>query len=325
MLKFLTSVIFLLSFGSGISQRISADDLTYLKSAGDTLKEQSAITLDSENFTERFKADSLFTKVLVRAMVKPYSFYYNFPEVSTTSFLYAPDSSFRIITWHLSLDNTKFRQRGVIQMNTKDGAIKIFPLFDVSDFTDNPLDSVRTPRNWIGAIYYKMLLNKHNNKNYYTLLGYDENNLRSTKKWMEVLWFNERQEPIFGGSIYLPSDSLNPKPRLLYRYNIEYKKGTTAKFNYDEDDKIIVQDNLMSESNDANKKFTYVASGYYEGFEWKNGQWVNIPQLYTQNLGEDNAPTPHKIIGKSGFIEEEEDALPPNKTKDKKKPKKKSK
>jgi hypothetical protein len=39
-------------------------------------------------------------------------------------------------------------------MKTTDGSLKLFPLFDMSEFTNRPTDSLRTNQNWIGALYY---------------------------------------------------------------------------------------------------------------------------------------------------------------------------
>lgn len=96
-------------------------------------------------------------------------------------------------------DFTYYRYKGAIQLKTPDGSLKLIPLYDGADFTERPIDSVRTNENWIGALYYNIVLKKFNNKNYYTLIGYDENDARSTKKWLEVLTFDNNNKPLFGG------------------------------------------------------------------------------------------------------------------------------
>ena len=87
-------------------------------------------------------------------------------------------------------------------MRTDDGSLKLFPLLDMSEFTDAAQDSVRTPNNWVGAIYYGMVMKTFNNKKYYTLLGFDDNNTKSTKKWIEILTFNDNGQPVFGGPLF---------------------------------------------------------------------------------------------------------------------------
>lgn len=189
-------------------------------------------------------------------------------------------------------------------MNTPDGSLKIFPLYDVSNFTDVPQDSIRTPQNWIGAVYYKIIQKSWQDKNVYTLLGYDENDLRTTRKWMEILSFNEHGEPRFGGNFTIPPDSGNVKPTIVKRYLMEYKKDASAKLNYDPEEDVIIMDHLVSESNEPQKKFTLVPGGDYEAFKWQNGAWFNEPSMYIENRGDNNEPRPATILSDNGELDE---------------------
>ena len=182
----------------------------------------------------------------------------HFDSIQTVSKLYAPDSTFRIFTWQLQRDEGYYRQEGAIQMKTKDGALKLFPLIDVSDFSSLPYDSVRTNKNWIGALYYKIVLKEYKGKKYYTLLGYDDNDFTSTKKWIDVLTFNANGEPVFGGNYFdYKDDELKPK-QPVDRFMFEYQKDARARLVYDPELDMIVFDHLISESNEAQKKFTLI-------------------------------------------------------------------
>ncbi len=146
------------------------------------------------------RTDSSFIKTFVRSLQIKNSFYYPFDSVRGLSKIYAPDSTFKIFTWHLDFDGSYIRQRGAIQYKTADGSLKLVPLRDYSEFAENALDSVRNKDTWIGAVYYNMIKTTHQGKNYYTLFGYDANTPRSNKKWIEVLTFDQRNMPVFGGS-----------------------------------------------------------------------------------------------------------------------------
>jgi hypothetical protein len=74
---------------------------------------------------DRFTADSLFTKMFVRALLTRNSFYYRFDSLESISRLYSPDSSFRIFTWQVVINENIVRQHGAIQMRTGDGQPKI--------------------------------------------------------------------------------------------------------------------------------------------------------------------------------------------------------
>lgn len=226
---------------------------------------------------DRAIADSFFTRALVQALKVPYSFSYAFDSLKTISMLYAPDSSFRIITWQIMKDFTYYRQKGAIQYHTKDGSLKLIALYDNSAFTDSPVDSVRNNQQWIGAVYYNIVQKTFNNKNYYTLIGYDENDARSTKKWVEVLTFDENNKPLFGGRYFsYPNDEIKP-PQPAYRFCLEFKKEANAKLNYDPDLDMITFAHLISESGENSARHTLIPYGSFEGFKWLNGKWVHVP------------------------------------------------
>ena len=128
---------------TGHSQIISSSDKKKLVAKEDSL-ELYAQNLVMDSLTAgRMISDSIFTRTLVRALQIKNSFYYPFDSVQGISKLYAPDSSFRIFTWNILYDDFYSRQKGAIQLRTKDGTLKLIPLRDVSEFTENAMDSVR--------------------------------------------------------------------------------------------------------------------------------------------------------------------------------------
>ncbi len=251
----------------------------------------------------RMRSDSFFIRTLIRALQVRNSFYYPFDSVQGISKLYAPDSSFRIFTWNLSYNDYYSRQRGAIQLPTKNGALHLVPLRDVSEFTDNPMDSVRNPDNWIGAVYYNIIKTQYKGKNYYTLFGYDPNSAMTNKKWIEVMTFNQQNEPLFGGKYFSFEEDSVQRP-LQYRFSIEYKKAASTTVNYEKDMKVILFDHLISETNEPQKLFTYVPDGDYEGFKWKNGKWVHVDKVFTFKLQDGQAPVENPILDAKGNPDE---------------------
>ena len=233
--------------------------------------------VNATEVVDRFRADSFFTRALVQALKVPYSFSYPFDSLKTISRLYAPDSSFRIITWQIMKDFSYYRQKGAIQFHTKDGSLKLVPLYDYSAFTDNPVDSVRDNEHWIGAVYYNIVQKTFNNKNYYTLIGYDENDARSTKKWIEVISFDDNNKPRFGGRFFnYPNDDIKP-PQPAYRFCLEFKKNANGKMNYDPELDMIAFAHLSSEVGANKEKYTLIPEGSFEGFKWIAGKWIYVP------------------------------------------------
>lgn len=267
------------------------------------MKQYASDIVNAPEMVDRFRADSFFTRALVQALKLPNSFAYPFDSLKTISFLYAPDSSFRIITWQIMKDFSYYRQKGAIQLHTADGGLKLIPLYDYSAFTDNPTDSVRDNEHWIGAVYYNIQLKTFNNKKYYTLIGYDENDARSTKKWIEVLTFDEQNRPRFGGRFFnYPNDERKP-PQPAFRFCMEFKKNASAKLSYDPELNLIAFANLVSETGETAAKYTLIPSGSYEGFSWNNGRWNYVPVIREVDPRSGMNPTKEALeLKKNNFI-----------------------
>jgi hypothetical protein len=303
--KPLLSIVFLLLLAASASaQRLAPAELKMLRKKEDSLKTIVKNVMIDSLTAGRMRSDSFFIKTLVRGLQLKNSFYYPFDSVKGIGKLYAPDSSFRIITWQLSFDEYYCRQRGAIQYRTADGSLRLIPLHDVSEFTDRPMDSVRSKDNWIGAVYYNIIQTKYNGKNFYTLFGYDENSIRSNKKWIEVLTFNEQNQPVFGGRYFsFEQDSIRRPSQ--YRFAIEYKKEAATTVNYDPDLNMILIDHLVSESNEPDLLYTYVPDGDYEGFKWTNGKWMHVDKVFNEKLEDGQAPMPAPLRDLKGNNNEE--------------------
>lgn len=292
---------------------ISGPDLRELEKREDSLKVFADSMINSEYAGKRFLNDSSFVKGFVRALKIPHSFSYPFDSLQSVSRLYAPDSSFRIFTWQLKKDEYMYYQKGAIQWNSKDGSLKLFPLFDASMFTGKPDDSIRSRNNWIGAIYYKIIAKEWQGKKYYTLLGFDGFTVSSNRKWMEVLTFDDQTgEPVFGGPFFTVQSDSAQKPKTANRFHIEYKKDASTTFNYSAEKDMVIFDHLISETEEPNRPETYVPDGDFEGFQWKAGKWVQLKKVFTEVPDEfkkvdpflGNAPLDDALRDKNGNIDE---------------------
>ena len=273
--------LFILSCQTGsYAQLINPADRKKLQAKEDTLATYARELVTDSTTSGRMVADSNFTKTLVRAMRIKNSFYYPLDSVKGISHLYAPDSTFRIITWTLEFAELyPPRQRGVIQLRTRDGSLKLIPLRDYSEFTQNAEDSARTKNNWIGAMYYNIIKTEYNGRNYYTLFGFDSYSTQSSKKWIEVMYFNGNMEPVFGGPFFTFTKD-NPPQKPKNRISIEFKKDARTLVNYINDLGVILVDHLVSETDEPDHKWTYVPDGDNEAYKWENGKWVHSDKAF---------------------------------------------
>lgn len=256
----------------------------------DSLKVIAQRILTGKDAAERFRADSAFTRMLVRALSTPHSFRHPFDSLQNISRVYAPDSSFRIFTWQVIRDERVYRRHGAIQLPTPDGRLKLIPLIDRSLMINAKADTITSADWWIGALYYRVIRTEYAGKPFYTLLGYDENTVRSTRKVAEVLHFDQSGQPRFGGPFFRFPVGDTAHPPLMSRFWIEYKKDGNARMQYDDELKLIIFDHLISESEEPDKPHTYIPDGDYEGFRWEKGAWQYIEKVFHQKLEDGQAP-----------------------------------
>jgi hypothetical protein len=288
----------------------------------DSLQYHAIKIVQGRDAKERYTSDSIFTRMLVKTLKTPHSFHYPFDSLYTISKLYAPDSSFRIFTWQMVVSENFARQHGAIQMRTADGSLKLYPLIDKSDVIVAAADTIANHKSWMGAVYYKIIQKRSMNQNYYTLLGFDENNIRSHRKYIDVLTFNG-DEPVFGDRNISFEQDIRPAPSVS-RYIMEYKKNAGARLTYDAELDMIIAEHLASADNQPQKKYTYVPDGDYEGFKWQNGKWIHVEKVFNQVRAEGDVPMPSPVKDNEGNtidrllkapVAEEEPAAPPPPTK----------
>ncbi|MCO6498260.1 MAG: hypothetical protein J5I50_11435 [Chitinophagaceae bacterium] len=297
-MKYLTLLIAITAFFFSASAQLSNSGLEELRQREDSMKAFALEIVQGKTPGDRLYADSVFTRMFVRALVTNYSFDYPFDSLITISRLTPPDSSFRIFTWQLYIHDNTVRHHGAIQMRTKDGSLKLFPLIDRSPEMQSPEDSIVSNLNWVGALYYKIIQKKAFKKNYYTLIGFDDHDMRSDKKVIEVLTF-EDGKPVFGGNHFSFPDG-NIKKKGVTRYIMTYKKGASPKLTYDPDLDMLVMEHLVSETGEPEKKYTYIPDGDYEGMKWKDGKWIYVTKIFTQITPEGQEPVPTPILDEKG-------------------------
>jgi len=297
---FFISIFLLTNISFG--QRITTSEKKLLEKKEDSLKVFAQQIINGRNPEERFAADSQFTKTFVRALQIKNSFYYPFDSLVSIAKVIPTDSSFKIFTWQLVIGPEVIRKHGAIQMKTTDGSLKLFPLIDKTDLINNIDDTITSNRAWIGALYYKIIEEKAFGKNVYTLLGFDDNNLNSDRKFIEILTFQDG-EPVFGGPYFSFQDN-SLKKKSIARYVMEYKKNAGPRLTYDNEMDIIIYEHLISETGEPQKKYTYIPDGDYEGLKWKDGKWVHIEKVFNQITPEGHEPVPNPILDEKGNIDE---------------------
>jgi hypothetical protein len=233
----------------------------------DTLIKISARVVATQSDVQKLEINGSFVKTLVEALKVSNSFSYPFDSLKNISVIKSPDESFRILSWYVLLENGTYRYYGAIQMNTKSGPLKLYPLIDQTDNISDP-NSVTNNQKWFGARYYEIIpVTSGSRLPYYVLLGWKGNTQITTKKVIDILSF-DKDNLTFGAPVF-DGKELKGKNRIIF----EYAKSNAMTLKTDLKAGMIVFDHLASFDPEIKGKFEYYGSdGTFDGFKIIGGR-----------------------------------------------------
>lgn len=283
-------IVILFSLISFVSKaQITPEDFQKIKLYEDTIRIYGDTLINSQEKDNRTIASYRIIKILTKALKIKNSFYYKWDSLLPMKIIQPEDNSFKIFTWYARSDEGAYKFFGTIQV--KSDTLKMFPLVDYSEFTDHQEDINVDNNNWIGCLYYGIKTVKAGKKTYYTLFGWDGNNMVSNKKVMEIFSFNKQGKPRFGAPIIQMEGG-----KILNRFILEFSKEASISLNYNADEKKVMYDHVAP-SGDALEGFyaNYVPDGTYEGFEWKKGKWKHVENIEYEKRIDGDVPNVGKV------------------------------
>ncbi len=207
------------------------------------------------------------------------SFDYPLDSLPKIGKIYAPDHTFRIITWNMPLTDGTYQYRGFVQvLNGKTKGVKVFELTDKAAEVLKPENSVLSAGKWYGMLYYRILKNTAANRTYYTMLGLRYCSLYLTQKVIEVLYFDEWGNPVFGAPIFQVENKI--KHRIMFNYSA--RVGISLK--YSDELKMIVCDHLApSETKYTGQYENYGPDFSFDGYQFVKDKWMLKTDLNIKN------------------------------------------
>lgn len=267
--------------------KLSTSDQAFLETMEDTLATLAYTVLKDSVEAHRLGACREMIPRLVTALKTPNSFQYPFERLESVSIQYPRDSSFRVFTWQLYVNENEYRYYGAIQMNEPE--LKLFPLVDRSFTVQRPEQLELAPENWYGAVYYNIYQVKGGDTPHYLLFGFHGNELFRKRKLIEVLHFVDG-EPAFGAPVFVDQKG-ETKKRIVREYAAEV--GT--RLNYDNSLGIIIFDHLLTMEGGHGEGPNHYPDGSYEGYKLQaDGRWQHIEKVFDQVS--DEAPRPAPIL-----------------------------
>ena len=229
--------------------------------------------------TEKKQLNDSILQVMPRLLKSPASFEYPFDSLRRIGNVRSPDNAFRIFTWNVPLSGFVHEYHGIIQVGAgKMPSCQVFVLREQAQGLEELLHDETTAEKWPGMLYYQVLRNKAGRDVIYTLIGYHFNDRFSDKKIIDVLYFDENQEPVFGKPVF------NTENGVQHRVIFEYSGEVVMTVRYNPDLKMIVYDHLSPIEPELSGHLRFYAPDFsYDGYKWKSGMWIHQSDIDVRN------------------------------------------
>ena len=266
----------------------STEAIKQLEGLEDTLGVLGYAIVNDSIEAERFAACRVFITTLVRALKIENSFKYPFERLKSVSILTPPDSSFRIFTWQLFVNDSTYRYYGSIQMNERN--LKLYPLIDRSfEMPQFPKEEQLPPDRWYGALYFNLRQFDTKQGHKYLLFGYDAFEFFEKRKLLDVLSFDKEGKPVFGSPVFTKEDAA-PESRIY----LQYSADAAVKMNWDEQYQMILMDHLIPFPSPYGRDMTNVPDGSYDAYKLDKGRWKYVDKVFDDK--QKDVPFPEPIL-----------------------------
>jgi hypothetical protein len=228
----------------------------------------------------RLQANALLLDFLIDTLSHPSSYEQDFDSFKSISRLRAPDDRFVLWTWQLPRKGGRFHHQGLVVLPGEE-ANRVILLSDTGNHSAPPLYRPLRPGQWQGAVYYHIEKVRHKKEAYYMLLGYDQHDLRTRRKWIDVIALDPQHAGgiVFGADIFRIDDFQGRvMPRKPYRLLLEYSAKLSASLRWS--DGRIIMDHLAPQDASMKRMYSFYGPDFtYDALYWNKGHWKLEEQI----------------------------------------------
>ena len=210
------------------------------------------------------------------ALRLPGSFDHTWSKLNQIGKLSSDDGMIKVFSWLYQVDMNDYRYSAFIQVSER-GEPEIFKISPASGEHVHDNDFEQEVDHWDGKIYYDLVTKKHRRKVFYTLIGADMNNTKTSLKTIEVMML-QRGKPVFLEDQFLIEGNMQD------RVVLEYSADLAASVRYNEAMDMIVYDHLvpLHPIYSGNYQF-YGPDGSYDGLKFTEGVWMLEEDIDARN------------------------------------------
>jgi len=278
----------------------------------DSIKVLMGHIVKDNSFSKKEEVNNNVLSLFRNSLIKEGAFSYPFDSLKNIGRITSKDGKLRIFTWNLPLAGGCQRYFGFIMYKKSKGKTLVFELNDNRQAINVPIKELLGNSSWMGALYYSLIEKVYKGKTYYLLLGFDFNNIFSSKKIIEVLTFGKDYKPIFGSNIFKVGDDV------LSRVVFEYSARVTMTLRYIPESQTIVFDHLSPSSPDYADNYQFYGPDFtFDGFKYEKGYWIYVRNIDMRNPRREPVK-PHESpekLPEPGFLYKTKGGLPMQKQK----------
>jgi hypothetical protein len=296
---FLFSILGLLIQGNWIT--VAGQRFQNISQAEDTLSRILTSMNNARDDSSKVQINQYFSECMLEALIFPSSDEYPFESLKTIVKLTSPDKMFLIFQWNLPTRDGKNTYYGFIKLLGQNQPV-IYPLSDHSGSLPGADTLILDNGQWFGALYYKIIPEViQSGKTIYTLLGWAGRNARITQKVIEVLSFDDLNQPVFGLKLF-PNYRGGAMTRIIFRFaasttmSLKYetqeiateKRWNSKKRIFDQtmqETQLIVCDRMVPQDSQLEGQYEfYIAAGdIFDGFVFTKGSWTFLEGIDAKN------------------------------------------
>lgn len=203
------------------------------------------IETDTKDST-RIAVNLLIKQKVAEALKDSDSFFYPFDSLRYLGKIYSDDYNIRIYTWCCEMEDMSYTYYGFIHDYIND---LVYPLVVKNKPYIPQTNRQVMLNNWYGALYYKAILTNPKKRDpKYILLGWNQSDLKTKQKIIDVLTIEED-----GADVRLGSKILKGYGGKVNRIILSYCADLGISLNYYKKDKRFVFDHLTPLSDDDDK------------------------------------------------------------------------
>jgi len=259
MKNFLCFFLFLLIFQNIFSQNIEKINLIFEEISNE------------ENDLVKISLNDSIKMLLKEFFEDEKSFSADFKQVKYIGKITSKDHLINVYTWSILLENS-IMFNCVIQQ--KNGKIDFFEQKNCYKPTEN---QTVYPHNWYGALYYRLVPFKRNDKTYYLIAGFGQYQPTSKIKVLDVLDLNSDM-PIFGHPVFLKNNKI-----IYSRIVFEYDANSAMHLEYNEKRKRFEFDHLSPMRIENDEVVSFGVDMSVDGYKQSRNYWKFVDDLNVKN------------------------------------------